>query len=45
MCLQQKFNIFNAWVFYDIPFGPSFFFKVKKNETIQMFFKDCVAPS
>ena len=36
---------FNLWVFYDIHFSPRSFLKVKKNETVQMFFEDCMAPS
>ena len=27
MCLQQQFNIFNSWVFYDVRFSPRSIFK------------------
>ena len=46
MRLQQQFNIFNSWVFYDICFS-QVIQKVKKHErcSLKMVFEDCVAPS
>ena len=46
MRLQEQFNIFNSWVFYDICFSLRSFLKGKKSmKTVQMVFEDCVAPS
>jgi len=30
VCLQQQYNIFNSWAFYDIRFSPRSFFKGKR---------------
>ena len=46
MRLQQQFNMFNSWVFYDICFSLRSFLKGKEaRKLFKMVFEDCVAPS
>ena len=46
MRVQQQFNIFNSWVFYDICFSPRSFFKGKEaRKLFKMVFEGCVPPS
>ena len=46
MRVQQQFNIFNSWVFYDICFSLISFLKGKEaRKLFKMVFEDCVPPS